>query len=53
MQTIKLNLNESLKFKLYFGDGSEVTTKINDNAPPLTANKDLQISAIFEIKKDQ
>ena len=53
VQTVKLNLSESLKFKLYFGDGTEVTTNINDNVPPLSADKDLQISAIFEIKKDQ
>ena len=48
---INLDLKKDLKFKLYFDDNSSIDTKLNDTIPPLNPDSKLQVSAIFEIKK--
>ena len=50
-QTIKFKPNDSLIFRVFFGNGETFTTLTPDNAPPEYPNPLLQISALFQIER--
>lgn len=50
-QTIKFKPNDSLVFRVFFGNGETFTTLTADNAPPEYPNPLLQISALFQIER--
>ena len=50
-QTIKFKPNDSLVFRVFFGNGETFTTLTADNAPPEYPHPLLQISALFQIER--
>ena len=50
IHTIRFRPNDSFKFRVFLPDGSDLEYNIDDNAPPLFANPECQISALFRYK---
>lgn len=51
IQTIRFKMNDNLKFGVYLPDGTPFQTFETDNVSPQKPNKNLQICALFSIKK--
>lgn len=51
VQTVKFNPNDNLKFSVRLPSGEVFQTNQTENQSPLTPNPDMQISALFSIRR--
>ena len=51
VNTIKFRPNESFHFRVFLPNGEDLDYNIDDNAPPVGPNPDLQISVLFRYKR--
>ena len=51
IHTIKFRPNDSFKFRVFLPDGTDLEFNVDDNAPPVFANPECQVSALFRYKQ--